>query len=114
LESHRELGFGYYAIHGLNGQEIGIFGVLKKPFLSYVDFGFALLPEFYRQGYAYEASKAILELGKNKFNLCTLNAVTHPDNLASQALLSKLGFVSTSNIKPDISSDVELTVFQLN
>lgn len=113
LKSARELGFGYYAIRSLKGEEIGICGFLKKPFLSYVDFGFALLPKFYRQGYAYEAAQAILELGYHRFKLYTLNAVTQQDNVASQALLRKLGFIQTGKVKSDPASEKELLVFQL-
>ena len=40
---------------------IGILSYVKRDYLEIHDFGFALLPEYYRNGYALEASNAYLQ-----------------------------------------------------
>ncbi len=71
---------------------IGICGLLQRENLSYSDLGFAFLPEFRKQGYAYEAAEAVLQNGFTSFDLAQIAAILNPANLASAKLLDKLGF----------------------
>ncbi|WP_289356852.1 GNAT family N-acetyltransferase [Paenibacillus sp. S-12] len=56
-----------------------------------VDIGFAFLPEFRGQGYAYEAAAATLEYGLTKLGLERIVAITSLDNEQSGHLLKKIG-----------------------
>ena len=60
--------------------------------LEYADLGYALLPEYWSQGFAREASLAILNDGHENHNLNVIAAITYPDNVSSNNLLKKLGF----------------------
>jgi RimJ/RimL family protein N-acetyltransferase len=66
-------------------------GLLKRDALEHPDIGFALLPEFWGQGYAYESAAAVMAFGKDVLGLDRILAVTNPDNYSSMRLLEKLG-----------------------
>ena len=57
-----------------------------------MDIGFAFLPEFEGQGYAYESANKMKEAAKDLFGVKELKAITDQENLPSQKLLKKLGF----------------------
>ena len=90
--SYAAFGFGLY-IADLkdSGTPIGICGLLKRPYLSDVDIGFAFLDRYRGQGYAYEAAAAVLEYGRTTLGLPRIIATTAPGNLASVKLLNRLG-----------------------
>ncbi|HEY2291546.1 MAG TPA: GNAT family N-acetyltransferase, partial [Thermoanaerobaculia bacterium] len=73
------------------GVPIGICGLVKRDFLADVDIGFALLPGFWGQGYAYEAASAVMEHAKEALGLKRIVAITNPENHSSIRLLEKLG-----------------------
>lgn len=56
------------------------------------EIGYELHPDYWRQGYMTEALDAILEFGFHEFELNRIEALTMLDNVASGALLRKLGF----------------------
>ncbi|WP_242083110.1 GNAT family N-acetyltransferase [Aestuariivivens sediminis] len=93
LKSYKVHGFGYYklTLKEEPDRPIGIVGILKRDVLEHPDVGFALLPEYERLGYSYEASIEILKLAKDRFNLKKITAITNPDNDKSIKLLEKLG-----------------------
>ncbi|NER84388.1 MAG: GNAT family N-acetyltransferase [Leptolyngbya sp. SIO1D8] len=93
LRSYTDNGFGYYLVRTTPKQvPIGICGFLQKPTLENPDFGFALLPDYYGQGFAIESCRAVLDYGIQAFGFSILDAVTTPDNARSMRLLEKLGF----------------------
>lgn len=81
-----------YWVIQLNQNEtpIGVVTWVKRDFLPVPDLGYALLPEFEGNGYAFEASKAWLAYQK-KENESVL-AICQADNSASIKLLKKLAF----------------------
>lgn len=93
VEMYSRLGFGLYLVE-LKGEGIpvGICGLIKRDSLEDVDIGFAFLPKFWGQGYAYESASAVMAYGKSAFGLTRLAAITSSDNYASAKLLEKLGF----------------------
>lgn len=92
-EMYQRLGFGLNLVQLKEpNQPIGICGILKRDTLEHPDLGFALLPEYWGQGYAFEAAQAVMEHGHRELNLSTLSAITSTDNAASVRLLRKLGF----------------------
>lgn len=70
---------------------IGVCGLVKRPTLSDVDIGFALLPDYWGQGYAIEAASEVLRLAKGELGLPRVVAIVSPENTASQRVLEKLG-----------------------
>lgn len=109
FKSYRENGFGYYLIRDKPSRDpIGICGFLKKPDLANPDFGFALLPEYYNRGLAFEASQAILEFGIQRFSFNVLDAVTCKENTRSMRLLQKLGFEREGSVDGDDANDLVL------
>lgn len=71
---------------------IGIITFIKRDYLECHDLGFAFLPRFGQKGYAYEASKAVLEALENARIHSRILATTLKNNISSIGLLEKLGF----------------------
>ena len=70
---------------------IGLCGLLKREELEHADIGFAILPQFYRQGYSYEAAKAVIDYSLQQLKLPVIAGITDPANEASKKLLLKIG-----------------------
>ncbi|MGD9264539.1 MAG: GNAT family N-acetyltransferase [Lysobacterales bacterium] len=112
-DMYRRFGFGLWLVKRKSDDEaIGICGLLKRDTLDDVDIGFALLPEFWRQGYAYEAASATVQYARKVLGLERLAAIASLDNTASRGLLEKLGFGLECVVRfsPD---DDELNLFML-
>ncbi|MDW1828053.1 GNAT family N-acetyltransferase, partial [Vibrio sp. Vb0937] len=73
-------------------QPLGICGLVKRDTLNAYDIGYGFLPSAYGQGFAIEASKAVVEYAKQVMQLSQLVAITNNDNIRSISLLKKLGF----------------------
>ena len=71
---------------------IGICGLLKRDELPDPDIGFALVPDFWSKGFAFEAATAVLQDARERLNLERILAITSLDNEASINLLERLGF----------------------
>ena len=78
---------------------LGIVTLIKREYLEHWDIGFAFLPRFNGNGFAYEASKALLNNLMAKKEYQTLLATTKKDNTSSIKLLLKLGFHFTQEIR---------------
>lgn len=86
-------GFEYYVIVKRNHlTPIGVLSFIYRTQNDEPDFGFALLPEHQKQGFAYEASQAFLAWRKTQNPSESIIAITKKDNEASLSLLAKLGF----------------------
>lgn len=75
-----------------DGAGIGMCGVLKRDTLPDPDLGFSFLPEYWSQGYALEAARAVLDHAREVLGLRRILAITTRDNEPSIRLLGKLGF----------------------
>ncbi len=73
--------------------KIGVVTYLKRDFLKHADIGFAFLPCFSKQGYAYEAVSAVLHQLFQEHTDTHILAITLPQNISSVALLKKIGLV---------------------
>ena len=70
----------------------GIISLINRDYLEHPDIGFAFLPSFTNNGYAYEATRIVLKhFIDNTEHLC-MYGVTVVENTASINLLKKLGF----------------------
>lgn len=72
---------------------IGIVSLIYRENQQFPDIGFAILPEFEKKGYAFEATKQYLEAVKKESTIEKIIAITKPDNVNSINLLKKLGLV---------------------
>lgn len=77
-----------------DGVKIGSCGLYDRAGLAGVDIGFAFLPDYEGQGYAYEAAQKIKSLAIEEWGIKKISAITTQDNLSSQRLLDKLGLHS--------------------
>ncbi|QIY91711.1 GNAT family N-acetyltransferase [Chryseobacterium gallinarum] len=94
LPQFERLGFGNYLVMTKEGNEkIGGVGIFEREGLDIVDIGYSLLEEFEGKGYAYEAAQKVKSIGMEEFGLAKISAIISKDNLSSQKLIEKLGFV---------------------
>jgi ribosomal-protein-alanine N-acetyltransferase len=70
---------------------LGLITLIKRDYLEHPDIGFAFLPQYFNKGYAFEASKEILNYVINVCGISTVVAITIPENISSIHLLEKLG-----------------------
>jgi [ribosomal protein S5]-alanine N-acetyltransferase len=56
------------------------------------EIGYELHPEYWRKGYATEAVSEVISYGFNELDLTRIGAVVFLENIASNKLLTKLGF----------------------
>lgn len=92
-EMYKRLGFSMYLVElKLNCEPMGLCGLIKRDSLQHVDIGFAFLPEFRGNGYAFESASAVLAYAKADLGFKKIAAITSQHNAASSKLLEKLGF----------------------
>jgi RimJ/RimL family protein N-acetyltransferase len=114
IASYEKHGFGFYIVElKQTGIQLGICGLAKRDFLDDVDIGYAFLPQFWGQGYAFEAARAVLLYAQNELGLKRIVATTRTENTSSARLLGKLGLHLQQMIK---SSDGtrELQLFAMD
>ena len=104
-QSYKNHEHGLYLVKLKDETSIGVCGLLKRDDLDLPDIGFAILPDYRRMGFIYEASKAVIEDGKNRLYFDSLFAITTPDNIGSINLLKKLGFTLKDIIKRDQNNE---------
>lgn len=114
IASYAEHGYGMWLVENQQGEAIGLCGLIKRDFLTETDLGYAYLPEYFGQGYAYEAASAVLAYAAKHTALTTVVAIVSPANLASKALLKKLGFTQHGQVLvPDKNEKVDFYRLQL-
>jgi [ribosomal protein S5]-alanine N-acetyltransferase len=84
-----------------NPTPIGLVTFIKRDYLDHPDIGFAFLPAYNKQGYAFEASNEVLQDLLNTAQQQTILATTIPENASSVQLLKKLGFSFIKEITID-------------
>ena len=80
---------------------IGVVTFIKRDYLDHHDIGFAFLPAYNKHGYAFEATKEVLNglLSSGEYSI--ILATTIPENISSIQLLKKLGFSFSKEITHD-------------
>ncbi len=102
VASHEHAGLGIYRLDvTVTGAAAGICGLFQRPWLPYPDVGFALLPEFRSQGYALEATQAVLVLGFGTLGLPRLGAITSAGHDRSIHVLERAGMRFEGFVKPE-------------
>lgn len=106
VASYERYGFGLCLVELRESQmPIGMCGILKREELPDADIGFAFLPEFWSQGFAFEAATAVLDDARVRLRLERILAITSLDNDASIKLLERLGFKYERVIKLSADRD---------
>ncbi len=105
----KTLGFGMFAaIEKNNNHFIGRCGFAKLE-SGEVEFGYLLLKEYWGQGYATEASKALLEWGVKNIPTDHIVGFAPANHLASRRVLEKCGM---QYHKMDIYQDIVCVFYQ--
>jgi [ribosomal protein S5]-alanine N-acetyltransferase len=82
-----------------NPKLIGIIGHYRiQPENHRCEIGYMISPEFNGQGIVTEAIKVVLEYGFDDLQMHSIEAVIDPDNIASERVLQKNGFVKEAHI----------------
>lgn len=110
ISMYKEHGIGVYLIETKEeGTPIGLCGLLHRDFLKDVDLGFALLSQYWGNGYAFEAARATLTYGAEILGQRRIVGFTSLDNEKSANLLQKLGMKDEGTIKyASTSEDIRL------
>ena len=101
-----EHGFGQWIVERRDdGAFLGVLGVqhvgFEATFTPAVEIGWRLNRAFWRQGYALEAARAVLQYAFAQLRLTEVVAFTVPANLPSQGLMQRLG------MRRDAAADFE-------
>ena len=80
---------------------MGIITFIKRDYLEHYDIGFAFLPKYSKNGFAYEATIAVLNDAVNNHNHRQILATTVRENTDSIKLLEKLGLIYEKEIQND-------------
>ena len=92
MNSYERHGFGLWLVELKSSRaSIGICGLLKRDTLSDVDIGFAFLPEYRSQGYAFESAAVVMDYARNVLGLSRIVAIANEDNVGSIKVLEKIG-----------------------
>jgi RimJ/RimL family protein N-acetyltransferase len=111
IKSYKDNGYGLYLVELKNEKiPIGMCGIMKRDNLESPDIGYAFLPIYMGQGYAFEIAEQTLRYAKDQLNINKILAITNPENKASIKLLGKLGLTFQKMIDATNHS-IELNLF---
>lgn len=83
-----------------NPKLIGIIGHYRIQHDNHrAEIGYMLLPEFHGKGIVTEAVKEVIDYGFNVMKLHSIEAVIDPENVVSEAVLKKFGFVKEAHFR---------------
>ena len=94
IENQKNYGVQYWPIFLLDTHEfIGCCGLRPYDLANNVyEIGAHILPKHWRNGYALEAARTVIDFGFNTMKCSALFSGHNPNNTASKKLLEKLGF----------------------
>jgi RimJ/RimL family protein N-acetyltransferase len=96
LRHWEERGYGWWAVELRQAPElIGWNGLTYLPETDEVEVTYLLGRPFWGQGYATEGAQASLRYGFEQVGAETIVGIVHPENIASQRVLEKLGMSRT-------------------
>lgn len=92
VRSYKEHGYGLFLVESsTDAIALGFCGLLFREHLQETDIGFAFLPEFWGQGFAFEAASAVMHFGYGQLNLPRIVGLVSAGNIASIKVLTRLG-----------------------
>jgi RimJ/RimL family protein N-acetyltransferase len=94
VAAYREHGFCRWAVETREGAFLGYVGIMPSrpghPLGSHTEIGWRLVRHAWGYGYATEAARAALTDAFDRVGLAVVVAYTAPDNLRSQAVMTRL------------------------
>lgn len=95
-DSYRHEGLGFLTVERKSDWAvIGFCGLkrgdLQHPIAGEIEAGWMIARRYWRQGYALEAMRAVVAWGWESFDMPRIVAITAERNLASQAMMTRLG-----------------------
>jgi ribosomal-protein-alanine N-acetyltransferase len=109
-----ELGYSLWMVtRKEDGACIGMCGLIKRDTLPDTDIGYAYLPAYWGQGYAWEAASAAMAYGRDVVGLPRLLGIVSPGNTASSELLKKLGMNYVERLATEKDTDLYRIEFPL-
>ena len=109
-QSWRDRGYGPWAILR-DDRLVGHAGLNYVPEFGETEVLWSLHPDAWGNGFATEAARAALDFGFRTAELGLIFAVTRPDNLASQAVMKRLGLVYRRDV---VYRDVDSVWFDID
>jgi len=108
-------------VHRGTGVMIGHIGFHAAPGADYlrpfspgaVELGFTVFPAFRRQGYAREASIALMRWARRVHDVRSFVMSIRPDNVPSQALAAQLGFVRVGSHVDEVDGPEEVFEYRV-
>jgi len=116
LKLFSDYGYGPFRVALITDDTpIGVCGLFRREGLDEPDIGFSILPEHWRKGYAHEAASAVVGHAMTDLRLGRLTAVVSPENVASVALIKKLGLqFERMHCLPGDDDDIAIYDIQLD
>jgi len=113
LAMYETMGFGMYVVAlKQSGEPIGTCGLVKREGLDDVDIGFAFLPQYRGQGFAFESAAAVLGHAR-ALGLKRVVAIVSAANHRSIRLLEKIGLTFERMVKlPGEDEEIPLYAYQ--
>jgi ribosomal-protein-alanine N-acetyltransferase len=92
LDHWQEHGYGWWAVvPNSDNQLIGWSGLQYLPETDEIEISYLLSKPFWGKGLATESAQAGLHFGFNTLGLETIVGIVHPEHIASQRVLEKIG-----------------------
>jgi len=92
IDHWQEHGYGWWAVEPHADQQlIGWSGLQYLPDTDEIEIGFLLSKPYWGKGLATESAEEGLDFGFSTLGLQTIVGIVHPENIASQRVLEKIG-----------------------
>lgn len=109
FKAYEKEGYGFFMMENKTTHEkLGTAGILIREHMECPDFGYGLLPQYYRKGFAFEISTALLDYARSVLKLEKIQAIVNNDNIPSIELLKKCGLSFVKTLTLDDGLDVDL------
>jgi len=89
----------FTVVRKTDGVKLGTCGLYNREGIEGVDLGFAFLPQFEKQGYAFESTSKLKEIAFEYFKLDKINSITTVGNENAKKLINRLGFMYLNKIR---------------
>ncbi len=112
LQDYQKGPFGRWGIVYTNTEEL-IGNCLLRPLMEQpevMEIGYSIKPDFWGKGLGTEIATALVNYGFSKTNADEISALTEIENISSQKVLKKSGFLQKENRS---RNDIELSFFSI-